>query len=324
MDEVLVFSNRDAYEEEPPISCFGEEFHEDGPNHLQAALFQRESGRAWSVTFLNNQETEQEFLRIARDIQSLILYVHGFNTSWESCLDTYSKITQFYGKGLVAFSWPSTGGVSASLYRIDKERAKLSAKAMDFFFRSIHYYLQKIQEIQERITVNLVTFSMGSYILENVIKQASCEEIQQREEASSIFIINQLANNILLASPDVNNPGHELWCSRLSPRRGRVYVTLNSEDLPLKLSELLGGSEQRPRLGRSPMNLKCRNIIYLNLTNLFHLGNIHRNFLGEVPVITKVFQLIFKGMNPLESDEVTFKKNHYSPQVFHLKYCPRC
>ncbi|MFT4553543.1 MAG: esterase/lipase superfamily enzyme [Chlamydiales bacterium] len=212
-----------------------------------------------------------------------------------------------------------------SAYKIDKLRAKTSDKALDSVFTRIHGIFERNKEIQDRLTTNVLLFSMGAYTFKHVVDQSFLTTGGDREADSSVKIINEVANNILMVAADVNNPGHEDWCDKLSPTRGSAYVTINESDLALSLSEMLfAGPEQMARLGNSNFNLKSRKVTYLNVSSSSHLGNMHRYFEGNQPVLKDVFSIIFKGKNPLEDRSITLLSRDDSPQAYNLRYCPYC
>lgn len=325
MNEVLVFSNRNITNRENPLECFGDQYHPDGSDHLEVALFSRDGRRSWSVRFLNPEEVEEAFVEMVSRIQSLIFYVHGYNTPWKNCLTTCETLGDVYQSRVVAFTWPSVGKMQLSAYKVDKLRAKTSAKALDSVFTRIHGIFQRNKELQDRLTTNVLLFSMGAYAFKHVVDQSFLSAGSDRDADSSIKVINEVANNILMVAADVNNPGHEDWCDKLSPRNGSSYITINESDLALSLSEMLfPGPEQMARLGNSNFNLKSRKITYLNVTSSSHLGNMHRYFEGNQPVLKDVFSLIFSGKSPLEDRNITFLTRDDFPQAYNLRYCPYC
>jgi hypothetical protein len=140
-----------------------------------------------------------------------------------------------------------------------------------------------------------------------------------------VRIINSLANNILMVAADVNNPGHRVWCDKLSPRNGFTYVMINESDMALGFSEaLFSGPEQLSRLGNSNFNLVSQKITYLNLSSPSHLGNLHKYFEGDVPILSDIFPIIFSGNNPTQGYGLTFLPRGDFPQAFNLKYCRYC
>jgi esterase/lipase superfamily enzyme len=141
--------------------------------------------------------TKDEFVQFIRDsgTSSALLFVHGFDTSFEDAIFQLAQITwdtQYAGVP-IAFSWPSKGNIdplkhpdqALLAYNYDKDSARYSQGA----FLDVLHLLQTSAHVSK---VYIVAHSMGNQIVVNSIDQAN----YRGEE--------HLLTEVILAAPDVD------------------------------------------------------------------------------------------------------------------------
>ena len=221
---------------------------------------------------------------MSEDGRNCIFFVHGFNNNLEEVLERSLEFEKNFNTEVIAFTWPANGGGirGATSYKSDKRDAKMSVNALDRCLEKLHQYLQKHQSTACAQSFNLVLHSMGNYLTKSLLLSS----VYQKE--TLIF------DNIILASADVNNDGHEEWVDRLAHRR-RVYITINENDSALMLSRMKFGEQQKARLGHYTQNLNSKNAVYLDFTDANEVGNSHSYFEGS-PLKNKNVKEVFDSM----------------------------
>lgn len=109
--------------------------------------------------------------------RNLLVFIHGFNNTFEAAITRAAFITQWFaGSGVpgtdtsvVAFSWPSLGKLFSfpdleGDYRTDQMSAGLSGAHLMSFFANLQPLLAAARRAGCRVT--LVTHSMGNWVLQ--------------------------------------------------------------------------------------------------------------------------------------------------------------
>ena len=159
-----------------------------------------------------------------------VFFIHGFNQTFASGLQTSWQLSQLYDVDVILFSWPSNpGGFVTDEYRRARQAAKASANALDRTLDKLgSYLLNRPYEEMWRCpaSLNLLAHSLGNFMLESVAREP-------------IFIPNvSLFKNLIFHQADVNNRLHKYWIDQVEYGT-RLYVTINEEDLVLKASDLI-------------------------------------------------------------------------------------
>lgn len=178
--------------------------------------------------------------------QDSLIFIHGFNVSFEAAVesaaligDRYSKLSDnTYQPNIFVFSWPSDGEVTS--YFNDRHDAEASGYAFARGLLKLAGFLRattKEQACQQR--VNLMAHSMGNYVLRHALQQA--KKISNGVSLSRIF------DNIVLTAPDEDNDAFEFddKFARLPELAQRVTVYFNNGDLALTTSDYTKGNPDR-------------------------------------------------------------------------------
>ncbi len=283
VDEICVVTNRDIVGD-----SFGERTNACGIGEVRVATARVDDEGAVSIKILDESEhdktlpSEQLFAKYVKELrqskQNAVLYVHGFNTSFEQSVRDAWDIHQTYNVGVVLFSWPSNpGGIFLREYKKARRAAEASSPAFDNLLEKLGLYLCK--EIEKgiesetdcEVSFNLMCFSQGNYLLQRFI------ESNHYEGETRLFA------NAILMQADVDSKGHERWATAGARYRAfrRLYVTINESDKILFLSEIVNAD----RLGSTVENLVSKGVRYLDFTDALDtlgVGRAHGFFKSSI------------------------------------------
>jgi esterase/lipase superfamily enzyme len=175
-----------------------------------------------------------------KDCDTLI-YVHGFNYTFEQAILRAKNIKQYYKKGgkdlnIVLFTWGSDG--SALKYASDREDAKNSALALS---RSMQFFASYYKDIQNpcKNKVFLMAHSMGNYVLRNAV-----QSVFSSPKANSII---QTFDSVFLLAADEDRDTFE-FDFKLKPMikmSKKIAIFSYTNDLALAISDNLKGNPER-------------------------------------------------------------------------------
>jgi len=131
--------------------------------------------------------------------QDLLVFVHGYNTSFASAAIRCAQLahdTNFKGEA-VFYSWPSEEGIFDSSYRKDKARAREN-------FGLLANFLQDLAANTDR-KIHVVAHSMGTYILMNSLANLDDRVSKNPDILASRRAGNKgkIFNQVILAAPDI-------------------------------------------------------------------------------------------------------------------------
>jgi len=159
--------------------------------------------------------------------RDVLIYVHGFNTSYD---DARFRLAQIVADGHFAgvpvlFTWP------ASSTLLDYEAAKESAAASR---DSLAKLLQELATIQGVGRVQIVAHSMGTWLAMEALRETAIAGYPD---------LNGRLGNVMLAAPDIDLSVFRAQVARLDASHVSVLVSPN--DRALSLSRRLAGGRQR-------------------------------------------------------------------------------
>lgn len=180
---------------------------------------------------------EEEFVRaIATHLsgrigsnRDVLVYVHGFNTSYDDARYRLAQIVEDgrFGGVPVLFTWPSTNSLLD--YGAAKENATVSRDALTRL-------LQQLGSLPDVGRVHILAHSMGTWLAMEALRENAI---------SGSPDLNGKLGDVMLAAPDIDLSVFKQQMARLNPSHFEVLVTAN--DRALSLSRTLAGD--RPRLG---------------------------------------------------------------------------
>ncbi|WP_363350217.1 alpha/beta hydrolase [Methylocystis echinoides] len=158
----------------------------------------------------------------------VLVFVHGFNTRFETALFNFAQI--FHDSGAEAapilFSWPSRGGVFNYVY--DRESATFSRDALEKLLR-------RLAESQNVTEVSVLAHSMGAWLAMESLRQIAIRDGR----------VPARIRSVILASPDLDVDVFRAQLNSFGERRPNVVVFLSREDRALRLSRGIGGNVAR-------------------------------------------------------------------------------
>lgn len=183
----------------------------------------------WAVLGVDSRRTGDAAGALAQAVtgRDVLLYVHGYNESFDSAARSAGQLSHALGfQGRTAlFTWPSGGSLLD--YAYDRESALWSR---DGFTKT----LQALVSNPTVGRIHIVAHSMGSFLtLEGLRELRDMPEVQAR------------IGSVVFASPDVDVDAFEQTVSRLGPLAKRMTVIIDPGDRALAVSARIAGGVAR-------------------------------------------------------------------------------
>ncbi len=196
---------------------------EDPQNHFVAA-----SRRALDETAFLGEIASHLSGRVGSN-RDILLYIHGFNTSYDEARFRLAQIAADgrFGGVPVLYTWPATGSI------LDYGAAKENAtSARDALSRLIH----QLSEVPDVGRVHILAHSMGAWLTMEALRENAI---------SGSPDLNGKLGDVMLAAPDIDLNVFRQQLARLD--RSHIFVLVAANDRALSISRTLAGD--RPRLG---------------------------------------------------------------------------
>jgi esterase/lipase superfamily enzyme len=159
--------------------------------------------------------------------RDVLLYVHGFDTSYDESRFRLAQIVEDgrFGGVPVLFTWPSTNSLLA--YGAAKENATISRDALAKLIR-------EVSETPGVGRVHILAHSMGAWM--------TMEALRESAIAGSPDLNGRLGD-VMLAAPDIDLNVFRQQLARIDP--SHVFVLVAANDRALSISRTLAGDRQR-------------------------------------------------------------------------------
>ena len=159
--------------------------------------------------------------------RDVLVFVHGFNTTFEEARDRAAQIVadSRFGGVAVLFTWPTKHELFGYVY--DKDNAMASRDALQSL-------LQQAAAAPGVGKVHVLAHSMGGWL--------AMEALRQEAIAGDRDLSGHLGE-VMLASPDIDMDVFAAQMARLKPASVTVFATAN--DRALSLSSAIAQSRQR-------------------------------------------------------------------------------
>jgi esterase/lipase superfamily enzyme len=207
----------------------------EDPDELAKYVFLTRITKAGSDAFL----TEMDNALMSRRSDSVLLFVHGFNTPFDDALIRSAQLSiDLSHRGVfdvgvpVLFSWPSAGKVSLDDYRGDQDRSFGAAPYLEQF-------LDVITDNADITRVNIVAHSMGNRILTKALESYAADYLERHGR-------DDLEFRIILVAADVDVDIFEATTGILDNLKANVTIYTSDADRALHVSEIINS---KPRLG---------------------------------------------------------------------------
>ncbi|MGH6837386.1 MAG: alpha/beta hydrolase [Methylocella sp.] len=159
--------------------------------------------------------------------RDVLLYVHGFNTSYDEARFRLAQIVDDGRFGGVAalYTWPAAGSLLD--YGAAKESATIARDALSKLLR-------RLSELPDIGRVHILAHSMGAWLAMEALRENAI---------SGSPDLNGKLGDVMLAAPDIDLNVFRQQLARLDA--SHVFVLVASNDRALSLSRTLAGDRQR-------------------------------------------------------------------------------
>jgi esterase/lipase superfamily enzyme len=169
-------------------------------------------------------ETRAWFERVAGPRGRLLIFVHGYNTRFESAVYRFAQISQDSGAEAapVLFTWPSRGRLFD--YEYDRDSAMFSRDALELL-------IERAVDKPEVKDITVLAHSMGTYLAMEALRQTA---IRKGGLPAKI-------RNVILASPDIDPFVFGGQFREFGPNPPHVTIFVSRDDRALAISRLISG-----------------------------------------------------------------------------------
>ena len=205
-----------------------------------------------------SQAMFEELRRTMVDSTDVLVYIHGFNVSWEDAVGSALALQAMVNLpidgappqkvAVVLFTWPSDGQALPYVsYKSDRSEAAASGAAIGRGFLKVRDYLLGLRAGARQgggvvlcdQEIHLLCHSMGNYVLQNALARLA-EFIPGRT-------MPRLFDHIFMCAPDVDDTVFEDGqpMERLHEIATQISVYCNREDVAMTISDVTKGNPDR-------------------------------------------------------------------------------
>ena len=231
---------------------------------------------------------EQFVKGLAED--DVLLYVHGFNNSFENAILSAAQLKhdlEFPGKA-TTFTWPGDTKRGLGLlggYRTAEQHA---TKSVDSLAELLQALLDHRDQASTRFDIHVIAHSLGNRVLLDAVHRLVSDK--RVNPGSKVFA------NVVLAAADVDWPTFAAQAPSLVSCAKRVTYYYSTQDFPLKLSKTLHGD--KPPIGLCPLLHPQVDTINADNVNEFAIGFGHRYFSSSNPMLVDLNLLLVNSLMP--------------------------
>jgi esterase/lipase superfamily enzyme len=237
-------------------------------------------------------EIRKEVMSQGQDDRHVLIYLHGFNTTYKEAAQRAASIGyQLKIPTTAFFSWPSQGRLLK--YLTDKDMANLSED-------SIADFILQVAEQSHATKVHLIAHSMGNYALLGAMYRP---KMQQAIRNGLRF------GQIILAAPDVDTSYFKKDAGVFTSIADRVSLYVSDGDEALRASKKIAPGQDRAGLRPPVVIVKNIDTIDVSTTNLTALG--HSFVSAEVAVLKDMHSLVMHNEAPQKRAFVVQKADYW-------------
>lgn len=251
----------------------------------------REFATLSAKPFTTVEAVEAWYQRTRSPTGRLLIFVHGFNTRYESAVYRFAQIAHDSNTDAtpVMFTWPSRGSVFD--YGYDKESTNYSRSALETLLTGA----VAVPEIKE---ITILAHSMGTWLTVESLRQMA---IRNGKIASKI-------TDVILASPDLDVDVFRQQIVDMGPDRPKFTIFVSKDDRALTLSRRISGNVDR--LGQIDISnpiyregLENAGITVLDLSALQVGDRLNHSKFAESPEVVKLLgQRLIDGQTVTDQD----------------------
>lgn len=222
----------------------------------------------------------------ATGVREAILFVHGFNTTFEKAALLHAEVWHFLGRwGVpIVYSWPAASG-GALGYVSDRESGEFTV----FHLKQVLRQLAATRGLER---IHILAHSRGTDVATSALRELVIETRAAGRDPLEVFRIA----NLVLAAPDLDfgTVGQRLIAERFGPAFGRITIYTAQTDRALDVSELLFGGVRFGRVQTKDLGERERKIFRA-------VGNVH---IVEVRGATDTFRHEYFHSSPEASTDL--------------------
>jgi esterase/lipase superfamily enzyme len=194
--------------------------------------------------------------------RDILIFVHGFNTSFEEARWRAGQIAadSRFGGVPILFTWPTHGGVLS--YASDKDSATASRDAFEEL-------LQNLAKTPGLGRIHILAHSMGCWLAMEALREMAISG--NRDLGGHL-------GEVMLAAPDIDMDVFAGQMARIEPANVTVFATAN--DRALSLSSWI--ADARPRVGAiDPSKPKDKAALEKIGAKVYDLSSFSDGFIGH-------------------------------------------
>ena len=232
----------------------------------------------------------------AADQKDVILYVHGFNVSFEDAVLGLNDIWHFGGRQSVpiAYSWPSGSG-NIFGYFTDRESGEFTV----YHLKETLRILSSMPEVEN---IHILAHSRGTDITTTALRELVIETRASGKNPRAALKVE----NLILAAPDLDYGvvTQRLIAEQFGPAFGQISIYMNEDDSALGISQFLmrgvrfgklTATKQNEREARIFQNVK--NVSFINVKGV--KGFVGHGYFSEHPgALSDIITLINTSSRP--------------------------
>ncbi len=183
----------------------------------------------WSIASIETAAQVGDLLNQATSGRNLLIYVHGFNTTFETAALDAARLSdgvKFAGETMV-FSWPSRAKLLD--YGYDRESAMWSRDAFD-------QVLEGLLASPTIGRINIVAHSIGTML--------TMEALRQLYAKYGDYAADHVGA-VVFAAPDIDMDVFTASVQRIGPLAAKVTIITSTNDRALAVSRWVNGSTTR-------------------------------------------------------------------------------
>ena len=229
-----------------------------------------------SVRSLTSAQQGLEWFRRHGNGGHALVFVHGFNNTYEDAVFRYAQIVHDSGAQVtpIMFTWPSRAKLRD--YNYDKESTNFSRTAFENTLR----YLAKEPSVKD---ITVLAHSMGTWLAMESLRQMAIRDGR----------VDPKIVNVILASPDIDVDVFARQFVELNSPRPKFTIFVSQDDRALAASRLISGNVDR--LGRidpaaEPYRSKLERagITVVDLTKVKTADGLNHGKFAESPEIVQL------------------------------------
>lgn len=215
--------------------------------------------------------------------RDLLLYIHGYNHSFEYASQRAAQLVHDMGNGTVPvlFSWPSRDSTVG--YNADAAVVRLSG-------RRLAHFIEDLVLRSGASSINVVAHSMGNQALTDALEILALKRDARPGDAP-------ILDQVMFAAPDVDAELFAAMARTFRPLARRMTLYASSNDWALVSSQKLHGSAPRAGLGGDIL-LVSNSFDSIDMSSLGDDMLAHNYFSNDSSALVDMMTLFWQDVPP--------------------------